>query len=164
MSYSEEVKREIDRGINGDVTCIPIVHEKLGEHVSINQAMYTIIGGQSGTGKTSFTDYTYVLQAYKWFKEQKKKGERPSSVAQTARYGTGGTQVLSYQKFLWGHRAHRVSVWLLASVRSFVRRGTWLRWRKSGCLVVWASGWGVPRAAFYSSELVALTEAGKGKP
>jgi hypothetical protein len=75
MSYSDEVKKEIDRGINGDVTCIPIAHKKLGEHININQGMYTLLGGSAGSGKTSFTDYTYVLQAYKWFKEQKEKGE-----------------------------------------------------------------------------------------
>ncbi len=74
MSYSEEVKREIDRGLNGEVNCIPLAHKKLGEHISINQKMYTLIGGNSGTGKTGFTDYTYVLQAYKWFKEQKALG------------------------------------------------------------------------------------------
>src|SRR5210317_1431920 len=73
MSYSEEVKREIDRGINGEVNQIPLTHKKLGEHLSINQKMYTLIGGNSGTGKTSFTDDTYVLSAYKWFKENKHK-------------------------------------------------------------------------------------------
>ena len=88
---------------------------------------------------------------------KKKEQKRKRSTDRTVRHRW--YQVLSYQKFLWGHGAHRVSVWLLASVRSFVRRGTWLRWRKSVCLVVWASGWGVPRAASYPSGITSLKRA-----
>jgi len=73
LSYSEEIKAEVEKGLKGEVTTIPITHKKLGEHITIGKQLYTLIGGNSGTGKTGFTDYTYVLSAYDWYMKNKDK-------------------------------------------------------------------------------------------
>lgn len=73
MSYSKDIKSEINKGLNGEFTHIPIAHSKLGEHIAVGRSIYTLIGGNSGTGKTSFTDYTYVLSVYDWYKKNKEK-------------------------------------------------------------------------------------------
>jgi hypothetical protein len=71
VSYGNIVLEEIEKGRNGDVTTIPLCHPKLGEHIVIGKQLYTLIGGNSGTGKTSFTDNTYVLGAYDWYVKNK---------------------------------------------------------------------------------------------
>lgn len=67
MKYGDIILEEINKGKNGDVTTIPLCHPKLGEHVVVGKQLYTLIGGNSGTGKTSFTDNTYVLGPYDWY-------------------------------------------------------------------------------------------------
>jgi hypothetical protein len=71
MKYSELILTELNKGLEGGNNTIPLSYPRMGEHVNINKRMYTLIGGNSGTGKTGFTDQTYVLDPYKWYKSNK---------------------------------------------------------------------------------------------
>lgn len=64
-----KLKKAVDDGIAGKSIWVPIGFPKMGESVGIGQKIYTIVGGQAGTGKTAFTDLAYVLQPYSWFKK-----------------------------------------------------------------------------------------------
>lgn len=64
-----KLKQAVDDGIAGKSIWIPIGFPKMQQHIGIGQRMYTIVGGQSGTGKTAFTDLAYVLYPYSWFKQ-----------------------------------------------------------------------------------------------
>lgn len=73
MSEFNDLLTEIDLGRSGKSKWLPIGHERLGEHIGIAKKIYTLIGGNSGTGKTGFTDCSYVLNPYKWYKENKEE-------------------------------------------------------------------------------------------
>lgn len=64
-----DLKQSVVDGIDGKSIWIPIGFPKMGQHLGIGQKIYTLVGGQSGTGKTAFTDLAYVLQPYGWFKQ-----------------------------------------------------------------------------------------------
>ena len=67
MSDFDHLLLEVDKGIEGKSKWMPIGHDKLGEHIGVGGKIYTLIGGNSGTGKTGFTDCTYVLNPYEWY-------------------------------------------------------------------------------------------------
>lgn len=69
MSYSK-LKQSIQRGQQGEYPWIPIGMEKMGKHLGIGQRLYHLVGGDPGTGKTSFVDQNYVLKAYDWYKNK----------------------------------------------------------------------------------------------
>lgn len=71
MTDFGQLLKQVEDGIEGKSKWIPIGYDKLGSHIGIGQKIYTLIGGNSGTGKTGFTDCTYVLNPYKWYKENK---------------------------------------------------------------------------------------------
>jgi len=67
MSLFDEALVEIDKGYRGEAVRIPTGFNKLDDILSIGQKMYTLVGGMSGTGKTSFVDQAYVLSPYAWY-------------------------------------------------------------------------------------------------
>jgi len=74
MSYSK-LKKSIKRGQDGGYPWIPLGMEKMGKHVGIGKRLYHLIGGDPGTGKTSFADQNYVLKPYDWYINQPKGDE-----------------------------------------------------------------------------------------
>jgi len=75
MKYSQLISNEIEKGRSGAISTIPLGFNKMGEHLTINKSMYTLIGGNSGTGKTGFTDQTYVLDPYDWYMKNKNESD-----------------------------------------------------------------------------------------
>jgi len=69
MSY-DKLKNSIIRGQNNEYPWIPIGMEKMGKHLGIGKRLYHLIGGDPGTGKTSFVDQNYVLKPYDWYKNK----------------------------------------------------------------------------------------------
>lgn len=61
---------EIEEGIKGVHKGLPIGHSRLGQHVYIKKGIYTLIGGNSGTGKTAFLDSSYVLNPYEFINSE----------------------------------------------------------------------------------------------
>jgi hypothetical protein len=69
---------DFDVGQSGNAINIPFVRHpctndlaKIGRVVNISKGMYTMLGGNSGTGKTSIADTLYVLNIYFWYLRNK---------------------------------------------------------------------------------------------
>jgi hypothetical protein len=67
----DDFVEEVERGIEGKNTFIPTGFPKLDQHIGLGQAVYILIGGESGTGKTALTDTMFVLNPYKWYMKNK---------------------------------------------------------------------------------------------
>ena len=73
MSF-EDLKREVQAGLDGRNNGIPMGFDRLNKYIGIRKGMYTLIGGLTGSGKTSFVDDAYVLNPFDWFISQKDSG------------------------------------------------------------------------------------------
>ena len=70
MSF-EHLKREVQAGLDGRNNGIPMGFDRLNRYIGIRKSMYTLIGGLTGSGKTSFVDDAYVLNPFDWYIGQK---------------------------------------------------------------------------------------------
>lgn len=73
QSDYQQLKQEIERGILGKNQGIPLGLKKLGNYISIRKKVYTLLGGNSGTGKTAIVDAVWVLEPYEWYLQNKDK-------------------------------------------------------------------------------------------
>jgi hypothetical protein len=67
----DDLLGQIDKGLKGKTAWVPIGFPKMGEHIGIGKGIYTIIGGNPGTGKTAMADLAYVLNPYDWWYKNK---------------------------------------------------------------------------------------------
>lgn len=67
----KDVINAINDGRDGNAAWIPLHYPRMGQHIGIGKKIYTLIGGQGGTGKTAFTDVSYVLAPYAWWRKNK---------------------------------------------------------------------------------------------
>jgi hypothetical protein len=73
--FKELLKDDIEKGIAGNNIGIPTGFPILDSNINgIQKSLYTIVGGNSGTGKTSFVDLAYVLNPYDWMVNNPNKG------------------------------------------------------------------------------------------
>jgi len=70
MSF-EHLKKEVDAGLAGKNDGIPMGFDRLNKHIGIRRGMYFLIGGNTGSGKTSFIDDAFVLNPFDWYINQK---------------------------------------------------------------------------------------------
>ena len=70
MSF-EHLKKEVQAGLDGRNNGIPMGFNRLNRYIGIRKSMYTLIGGLTGSGKTSFVDDAYVLNPFDWYIGQK---------------------------------------------------------------------------------------------
>lgn len=68
-----DVIHAIDEGREGNAAWIPLHYPRMGKQVGIGKKIYSLVGGQGGTGKTAFTDLSYVLAPYAWWKKNQDK-------------------------------------------------------------------------------------------
>ena len=66
MSF-QKLKQEVQLGIDGRNNGIPMGFDRLNKHVGIRKSIYTLVGGNTGSGKTSFIDDAYVLNPFDWY-------------------------------------------------------------------------------------------------
>lgn len=66
---------DFEVGQSGNAINIPFIKHpltnelsKIGKVINVSKGMYTMLGGNSGTGKTSIADTLYVLNIYAWYK------------------------------------------------------------------------------------------------
>jgi len=72
MSVFNEVMDDLNRGILGKNSGIPMGFKTISKYLNgIQKSLYTLVGGNSGTGKTSFVDLAYVLYPYEWYMQNK---------------------------------------------------------------------------------------------
>lgn len=70
MSF-ELLKAEVDKGLSGRNNGIPMGFNRLNSHIGIRRGMYFLVGGNTGSGKTSFIDDAFVLNPFDWYISQK---------------------------------------------------------------------------------------------
>jgi len=70
MSF-EHLKNEVQNGLDGRNGGIPMGFDRLNRYVGIRKSMYFLIGGNTGSGKTSFIDDAFVLNPFDWYIMQK---------------------------------------------------------------------------------------------
>lgn len=73
--YWDLFKEKVDRGRAGDNIWIPVALNKLNDHTGITKRIYSLIGGDPGTGKSAFTHLNYILHPYYVWKKAKERGE-----------------------------------------------------------------------------------------
>lgn len=70
----KELLEDINKGIAGNNSGIPMVFKKLSTTVNgIQKYIMTLVGGNSGTGKTAYVDLAYCLGVYDWWYQNKDK-------------------------------------------------------------------------------------------
>ena len=70
MSF-EQLKKEVDAGLEGRNGGIPMGFNRLNRYIGIRKGMYFLVGGLTGSGKTSFIDDAFVLNPFDWYITQK---------------------------------------------------------------------------------------------
>lgn len=65
MSF-ELLKTEVEKGLQGKNGGIPMGFDRLNRYVGIRKGMYYLVGGLTGSGKTSFIDDAFVLNPVDW--------------------------------------------------------------------------------------------------
>lgn len=73
MSFFDSLDGEVRRGMDGSNRGIPMGFNRLNRYIGIRRKIYTLVGGLTGSGKTSFIDDAYVLNPYDWYIENKPK-------------------------------------------------------------------------------------------
>lgn len=71
----DQLRDLVQRGRDGNPIAIPVPFKRLKQDVDIAREMYYVVGGDTGTGKSAFTHFTFVLWPYMWWKTMVKKGE-----------------------------------------------------------------------------------------
>ena len=66
MSF-ELLKHEVELGLTGRNNGIPMGFNRLNRYIGIRKGMYFLVGGLTGSGKTSFIDDAFVLNPFDWF-------------------------------------------------------------------------------------------------
>jgi hypothetical protein len=66
MSF-EHLAREIELGLSDRNNGIPMGFDRLNRYVGIRKSMFFLVGGLTGSGKTSFIDDAFVLNPFDWF-------------------------------------------------------------------------------------------------
>lgn len=73
MSF-ELLKHEVELGLSGRNNGIPMGFDRLNRYIGIRKSMYFLVGGLTGSGKTSFIDDAFVLNPFDWYIMQKDPG------------------------------------------------------------------------------------------
>jgi hypothetical protein len=71
MSYYGELIRAVDKGRSGKSISIPLPFPRLAELVDTTRNQYTLVGGNSGSGKSSLVHQAHVLDTYDWWYEHR---------------------------------------------------------------------------------------------
>jgi hypothetical protein len=69
MSF-ELLRQEVEKGLSGRNGGIPMGFNRLNRYIGIRKSMYYLVGGLTGSGKTSFIDDAFVLNPLDWYISQ----------------------------------------------------------------------------------------------
>lgn len=75
VSNFQRLFHEIKRGIEGKNKGIPMGFNRLNRYIGIRKSMYYLVGGLTGSGKTSFIDDAFVLNPFDWYYENAVKNK-----------------------------------------------------------------------------------------
>ena len=66
MSF-DRLNDEVNKGLEGNNDGIPMGFDRLNKYIGIRKSMFFLVGGNTGSGKTSFIDDAFVLNPYDWY-------------------------------------------------------------------------------------------------
>lgn len=69
MSF-KQLSEEVLAGLEGRNNGIPMGFNRLNKYIGIRKSIYSLVGGLTGSGKTSFVDDAYVLNPFDWYISQ----------------------------------------------------------------------------------------------
>lgn len=69
----DQLAEEVQRGIDGRNEGLPMGFDRLNRYIGLRKKMYFLIGGLTGSGKTSLIDDAFVLNPYEWYKSSENK-------------------------------------------------------------------------------------------
>lgn len=72
MSF-DNLRNEVQKGMSGENGGIPMGFDRLNRYIGIRKSIYTLVGGLTGSGKTSFIDDCYVLNPFDWYISKQNK-------------------------------------------------------------------------------------------
>lgn len=67
MSIFDDLAGEVQSGMDGDNSGIPMGFKRLNNHISIRKSTKYLIGGYTGSGKTALLDDAFVLNPLDWY-------------------------------------------------------------------------------------------------
>lgn len=73
MSF-EQLRQEVQLGLDGRNGGIPMGFDRLNKYIGIRRSTYILVGGLTGSGKTSFIDDAFVLNPFDWYISQSNPG------------------------------------------------------------------------------------------
>jgi replicative DNA helicase len=106
MSF-ELLNAEVNKGLEGRNKGIPMGFDRLTNYVGIRKGMYYLIGGNTGSGKTSFIDDAFVLNPVDW--ALSKEGQ------------ASGIKVKVWYRSMERSRAYKMAKWM--SRKIFIDQG-----------------------------------------
>lgn len=65
--FREYVLNPVSLGMKSTGNYIPLFLDRVSDTFNLHKARYTLIGGNTGSGKTAFVDAMYVLEVYDWW-------------------------------------------------------------------------------------------------
>ena len=71
MGLSQELLSEIEKGKLGKNNIIPIPYERLGEYIDISRNTNYVIGGESGSAKSTLVHDMFILNPLLWYEKNK---------------------------------------------------------------------------------------------
>jgi replicative DNA helicase len=97
MSF-DILNAEVNKGLAGKNKGIPMGFDRLTNYVGIRKGMYYLIGGNTGSGKTSFIDDAFVLNPVDW--ALSKEGQ------------ASGIKVKVWYRSMERSRAYKMAKWM----------------------------------------------------
>ena len=64
MNDFDMLEEEINRGITGKNSGIPIGFKRLNRYIGIRKRIYTLIFGSPGSGKSAYSQSAYILNPF----------------------------------------------------------------------------------------------------
>ncbi len=64
IDYFDDLEKEITEGLNKEL--ISMGFDRLNYHIGLRKATYYLIGGFTGSGKTTFLDDAFLLNPYEF--------------------------------------------------------------------------------------------------
>lgn len=72
MSF-DILKQEVEKGMSDINNGIPMGFNRLNRYIGIRPSMFFLVGGNTGSGKTSFIDDCFVLNPFDWYISKENK-------------------------------------------------------------------------------------------
>ena len=67
MSVFDELDKRVRKGMDPNNVNIPIGFNRMNKVIGIRESMYSLCGGYTGSGKTTFVDDAFVLNPYEFW-------------------------------------------------------------------------------------------------